>query len=110
MMCGSRHMIPGGRTMRIQVFVLASALAVAGAVYSQTGGGTGANKGPRMPDGHPDLQGTYDIATLTTMERTAGAKPTMTMETARRLETENQQRRASANAPLAVNRTAPPVG
>jgi hypothetical protein len=92
--------------MRVQVFVLASALAITGAVFSQTTG----KQGPRMPDGHPDLQGTYDIATLTTMERTAGAKPTMTMETARRLETENQQRRARANAPLAVNRTAPPVG
>ena len=24
---------------------------------------------PRMPDGHPDLQGTYDLATLTPLER-----------------------------------------
>ena len=26
---------------------------------------------PRMPDGHPDLQGTYDLATLTPVERPA---------------------------------------
>ena len=26
----------------------------------------------RMPDGHPDLQGTYDIATITPMERPSG--------------------------------------
>ena len=24
---------------------------------------------PRLPDGHPDLQGTYDLATLTPLER-----------------------------------------
>ncbi len=28
----------------------------------------------RLPDGHPDLQGTYDLATLTPIERPAGAK------------------------------------
>ena len=27
---------------------------------------------PRMPDGKPDLQGTYDLATLTPLERPAG--------------------------------------
>ena len=26
---------------------------------------------PRTPDGHPDLQGTYDLATLTPLERPA---------------------------------------
>ena len=28
----------------------------------------------RMADGHPDLQGTYDLATLTPLERPAGLK------------------------------------
>src|SRR5438093_641661 len=28
---------------------------------------------PRLADGHPDLQGTYDLATLTPVERTAGS-------------------------------------
>jgi hypothetical protein len=27
---------------------------------------------PRMPDGHPDLQGTYDLATMTPLERWPG--------------------------------------
>ena len=30
---------------------------------------------PRLADGHPDLQGTYDLATLTPLERPAGMKP-----------------------------------
>jgi hypothetical protein len=29
---------------------------------------------PRMPDGKPDLQGTYDIGTLTPLQRTAGTR------------------------------------
>ena len=29
---------------------------------------------PRMPDGRPDLQGTYDLATLTPLERPSGMK------------------------------------
>ena len=32
----------------------------------------------RMPDGHPDLQGTYDLATMTPMERPSGAKAVLT--------------------------------
>jgi hypothetical protein len=28
---------------------------------------------PRMADGHPDLQGTYDLGTLTPLERAAGS-------------------------------------
>src|SRR5260370_40923841 len=37
---------------------------------------------PRMPDGHPDLSGTYDAATLTPLERMPGTKPVMTKEEA----------------------------
>src|ERR1700726_4591528 len=92
--------------MRIQVLLLTAALAVAGSIC----GHTGSFKVPRMPDGHPDLQGTYDIATLTPMERPAGQKATMTMEEARKLEVANTQRRAQANKPLAADRSAPPVG
>jgi len=35
---------------------------------------------PRVADGHPDLQGTYDLGTLTPLERPAGAKPVLTRE------------------------------
>ena len=41
---------------------------------------------PRMPDGHPDLQGTYDLATLTPLERPAGTKAVLTDEEAAKLE------------------------
>ena len=34
----------------------------------------------RMPDGKPDLQGTYDLATLTPLERPAGMKAVLTRE------------------------------
>ena len=33
---------------------------------------------PRTPDGHPDLQGTYDLATLTPLQRAAGQPLVMT--------------------------------
>jgi hypothetical protein len=32
----------------------------------------------RMPDGHPDLQGTYDLATMTPLERWPGDPPFLT--------------------------------
>ena len=41
---------------------------------------------PRMPDGHPDLQGTYDLATLTPMERPAGTKAVLSEDEATKLE------------------------
>src|SRR5215203_660298 len=42
----------------------------------------------RMVDGHPDLQGVYDVATLTPLERPArfGTQMTMTDQQARELE------------------------
>lgn len=38
--------------------------------------------GPRMPDGHPDLQGAYDLATLTPLERPPGAQGVLSKEEA----------------------------
>ena len=35
---------------------------------------TAAGGVPRLRDGHPDLQGTYDLGTITPLERRAGAK------------------------------------
>jgi hypothetical protein len=65
---------------------------------------------PRMADGHPDLQGTYDLGTLTPLERAAGSPLVLTEEQAKKLETQVAQRNASANAPIDANRTAPPKG
>ena len=41
---------------------------------------------PRMPDGHPDLQGTYDLATMTPLERWPGDPPFLTKEQAEMLQ------------------------
>ncbi|HLK51072.1 MAG TPA: hypothetical protein VKT49_23180 [Bryobacteraceae bacterium] len=64
----------------------------------------------RMPDGHPDLQGTYDLATVTPMERLPGDPPFLTKEKADELLKKELARRAEDNKPDAVNRPAPPVG
>src|SRR6266852_306016 len=64
----------------------------------------------RMADGHPDLQGTYDVATLTPLERLSGAKLTLTKEEAAKLEAGAAQRRAQGDQALKGDRPAPPKG
>ena len=80
-------------------------LAVAGGLYAQT-----AYKAPRMADGHPDLQGTYDLATMTPVERPRGAPATYTQEQARKLEAAAAERKARQDAPISGDRGAPPKG
>jgi hypothetical protein len=70
-----------------------------------TAGGIG-----RMPDGHPDLQGTYDLATLTPLMRAAGSPLVLTDEQAKKLEAQVAARNVSADAPIDANRQAPPKG
>ena len=65
---------------------------------------------PRMPDGHPDLQGMYDLATLTPVERPAGTPLVMTDEQAAKLEKDVAARKSTQDAPLQADRNAPPVG
>jgi hypothetical protein len=65
----------------------------------------------RTPDGHPDLTGTYDVATMTPVERPAGVKSlTLTKEEAAALEQYEAARQVKNDAPLAGDRSAPPVG
>src|SRR5258708_3367515 len=64
----------------------------------------------RMADGHPDLQGTYDVATLTPLERPSGAKLSLTKEEAAKLESGAAQRRAQGDQALKGDRPAPPKG
>src|SRR5260370_38068239 len=40
----------------------------------------------RMPDGHPDLQGAYDLATMTPIERLPGDPPVLTKEQADKIQ------------------------
>ncbi|MCU1381723.1 MAG: hypothetical protein JWL71_420 [Acidobacteria bacterium] len=65
---------------------------------------------PRMPDGHPDLQGMYDLATLTPVERPAGTPLVLTDEQAATLEKEVAARKRSQDAPVKADRDAPPLG
>jgi len=65
---------------------------------------------PRMPDGHPDLQGTYDLATLTPVEREKGSPLVLTEEQARKLEQQVAARKRQQDAAIAGDRHAPPAG
>ncbi len=66
----------------------------------------------RLTDGHPDLQGTYEVATMTPLERPAGLgdRLVLTKEEAAALEEYEQQRQVKNDAPLSGDRPAPPVG
>ncbi len=65
---------------------------------------------PRMADGHPDLQGTYDLGTLTPLERAAGSPLVLTGEEAKKREAQVAQRSDGLNAAIDGNRQAPPKG
>jgi len=63
----------------------------------------------RLPDGHPDLQGTYDLATLTPVDR-VGTNLVLTKEEAAKLEAGAAQLRALGDQAIKGDRTAPPKG
>ena len=65
---------------------------------------------PRTPDGHPDLQGVYDVATMTPVERPNGANLILTEKEAAALEQYEADRQVKNDAPLKGDREAPPVG
>ena len=60
----------------------------------------------------PDLQGTYDVATMTPMERPAefNGRAKLTPEEAKAIEAYEAKRQQTAAAPDDPNRAAPPVG
>src|SRR5579864_3708129 len=64
----------------------------------------------RMPDGHPDLQGTYDLATMTPLERLPGDPPVLTKEQAETLQKAEAARRAKDATKLDPNRGTLPAG
>src|SRR5262245_5879814 len=67
---------------------------------------------PRTRDGKPDLQGLYDVATVTPLERPAdaGGRAVLTKEEAAAAAAYERQREAKDDAPLTGDRAAPPVG
>src|SRR5258706_763973 len=65
----------------------------------------------RLADGHPDLQGLYDVATMTPVDRPRGVKNLVLTEAeAAAMEKCEAQRQVKNDAPLAGDRSAPPVG
>ena len=67
---------------------------------------------PRLPDGKPDLQGTFDISFITPLERPVelGNRLTFTQAEADALEQYEIQRNEKSAEPSAADRSAPPVG
>src|SRR6202140_5570551 len=63
----------------------------------------------RMPDGHPDLQGTYDLATMTPMERMPGDPPMLSKEQAEKVQKAEMARRTADGGKLDPNRGTLPV-
>jgi hypothetical protein len=65
---------------------------------------------PRTADGHPDLQGIYDLATITPLERAAGTKLVISKQEAVKLETARALQRERADQAINGDRPAPPKG
>src|SRR5215471_13933183 len=64
----------------------------------------------RLADGHPDLQGTYDIATMTPVERPRGAPAAIPPEEARKREAAFAKEKQDGDAPISGERAAPKKG
>jgi hypothetical protein len=103
--------------MRRSVLAFAAAIAAAAVVASvgsvpvagQAARGGKPYAPARTPDGKPDLQGLYNTATLTPLERPAGDL-TMTEDDARRVEEQARARREQRSRPSDPTRSAPPIG
>jgi hypothetical protein len=91
-------------------FISLAALPATGQVTNTAAGLATSSNLPRMPDGHPDLQGTYDLATMTPLERLPGDPPFLTKEQAVALQRTEIARRAQDDLPSDPDRPAPPVG
>jgi hypothetical protein len=88
-------------------------LAVLVACTAATAGVAGQMKNtalPRTPDGHPDLTGIYDLATLTPLERPNNMPATLSDEEAAKLEKQEAARNAALDKSIDGERAAPPKG
>src|SRR5260370_5503166 len=63
-----------------------------------------------MANGHPDLQGTYDLATITPLDRPFGTNAVYTKEEAHKRETAAALQREEGDQAIKGDRTAPPKG
>ena len=70
----------------------------------------GQRSAARTPDGHPDLQGTYDLGTLTPLERAANMPAVLSEADAVKLERQTLREMQVGALPSRGDRSAPPVG
>lgn len=65
---------------------------------------------PRMPDGKPELQGTWTNSSITTLERTNPSLPLLLNEEQVRRMEDTRLQQAAADAAPTTSQTAPPAG
>jgi hypothetical protein len=92
--------------MSSRLLAFAGSLVVAGVVLA----GQSKYAVPRLADGHPDLQGTYDLATLTPVERSNGMAAVLTDEETAKLERQAAARKEFSARAIQGDRDAPPKG
>jgi hypothetical protein len=85
-------------------------LFVATALVAALAAAGGQRSMPRTPDGHLDLQGTYDLGTLTPLERAANMPPVLSEAEAAKLEQKMLRDMQVGALPSRGDRSAPPVG
>ena len=91
--------------MRNRILLFVGCLAIASFIHA----GLAAQSAPAAA--RPDLQGVYDVATMTPLERLPGIESlVLTKEQAAAMEQYEAQRQVKNDAPLAGDRGAPPVG
>jgi hypothetical protein len=92
--------------LRVRETLVAAGLAIAAVSL-----GVGAESAfPRTPDGRPDLQGTYDLGTLTPLERAPGTPLVIPADQVAKLEKAAALRMQLGALPSKGDRDAPPVG
>ena len=98
------------RTSAAALLALALILPTPVSVTAQTAKTAAKSAIRRMPDGHPDLEGIYDLATMTPMERFRGDPPVLSKEQAEKVQRAELARRNADGGKLDPNRAKLPVG
>ena len=98
------------RTRMLMIAGTAGLVVISLAAQSSPGKSPHGGGMPRLADGHPDLQGTYDLGTLTPVERRAGMPLVLSDAEAAKLEQGVAGRTEALAAPIKGDRAAPPKG
>src|SRR5436190_13035534 len=98
--------------MRSAIWSLVGAAAIVAVIPASLAAQQAKASTPKTPWGHPDLQGLWNAATMTPLERAPQFKGhlTMTEDEAKQLEGAQKDRTARLDRPSDGNRQAPPVG